>query len=65
MGEKFLEPMVERINKTSYQNLRVAKHDDQVRPGNAYFAPSGSHLEFKGIGKFIKIELTDLSPRTS
>lgn len=59
---EFSGSFAERLNRQCPMNVHHAEHGMPIRPGNAYIAPGGQHLEVAGAGQALTCKLTDEDP---
>lgn len=59
MPEKFTASFADRLNKLCEINVREAKNNDRVLPGQALIAPGGKHMLLKSSGAQYFVEVVD------
>jgi len=59
MSPGFVTGLAEWLQQSSRFPVRVAQHQEQIRPGQAYLAPDGLHME---VDRFGRIELSTQAP---
>lgn len=63
MPPKFTQSLAQRLNSHSALQVKEAEHGEPIRPGVAYIAPGGRHMELAADGRRYVIRLTDAPPR--
>ncbi len=59
MSPGFVTGLAEWLQQSTGFPVRVARHGEQIRPGQAYLAPDGLHM---GVDRFGRIELSNQAP---
>jgi len=63
MPPKFTHSLAQRLNSLSALTVKEAEDGETVRPGVAYIAPGGRHMELASSGRRYVIRLTDAPQR--
>jgi len=63
MPPKFTHSLAQRLNSLSALTVKEAEDGEPVRPGVAYIAPGGRHMELAASGRKYVIRLTDAPQR--
>jgi two-component system chemotaxis response regulator CheB len=62
MPEGFTEAFAKRLNSCTAITVEEGKHRKPAKPGHAYIAPGGKHMEVKFLAGDYYMQLTDVPP---